>query len=184
MQAEALKVHIANQQRPLTQTLELVVVSPLTRALETAIGAFGGTISTALGDEPHLMLPQEAIEGVRPARPGVSAAGVPPFVACELCREHLGVHPCDRRRNLSHYKARYPAVDWTNIESEKARRGAASAAWPARRWAPPAADMSVPARGRTHCGCQTCASRTSTWPSGPPPSCAGSWHGRSSTSLS
>jgi hypothetical protein len=97
-------------------------VSPLTRAIETAVGAFGGAVPAPLGDGPLLMLPQEAVEGVRPARPGVSAAGVPPFVACELCREHLGVHPCDRRRDLAHYKARYPAVDWSNIDSEKVRR--------------------------------------------------------------
>jgi hypothetical protein len=92
-----------------------VVVSPLTRAVETAIGAFGGGPATS---GPLLMLPQDGVEGVRAARTGASAAGVPPFVACELCREHLGVHPCDRRRTLSHLKERFPAVDWTNIESE------------------------------------------------------------------
>ena len=91
------------------------MVSPLTRAVETAVGAFGGgpAASGAL-----LMLPQDAVEGVRAGRPGSSAVGVPPFVACELCREHLGVHPCDRRRSLSHLKERFPAVDWSNIESE------------------------------------------------------------------
>jgi hypothetical protein len=58
----------------------------------------------------------------------VSAAGAPPFVACELCREHLGVHPCDRRRELSFYKARFPGVDWSGIESEQARTFDARAA--------------------------------------------------------
>ena len=91
------------------------MVSPLTRAVETAIGAFGGGPASS---GPLLMLPQDGVDGVRAARPGASAAGVPPFVACELCREHLGVHPCDRRRSLSHLKERFPAVDWSNIESE------------------------------------------------------------------
>jgi hypothetical protein len=30
----------------------------------------------------------------------------------QLCREQLGVHPCDKRRPLAHYRERYPAVDF------------------------------------------------------------------------
>jgi hypothetical protein len=35
-----------------------------------------------------------------------------------LCRETLGVHPCDKRRDVSHYKQRFPAVDFSLIDSE------------------------------------------------------------------
>jgi len=119
VQAASLKAHIASQSRPLSDTLQLVVVSPLTRALETAVAAFGGDCPAAPG-APLLMRAQEALpEQLRVARPGVSALGAPPFVACELCREHLGVHPCDRRRALSYYRAAYPAVDWSLIEHEE-----------------------------------------------------------------
>ena len=117
-QAASLKAHIATQSRPLSDTLQLVVVSPLTRALETAVAAFGGDCPAAPG-APLLMRAQEALPELRVARPGVSAQGAPPFVACELCREHLGVHPCDRRRALSYYRAAYPAVDWSLIEHEE-----------------------------------------------------------------
>ena len=111
---------MASQDKPLTSALQLVVVSPLTRAVETAVAAFGGA-SPALPGEPLLMEAQCAVEGLRVERPSVSAVGVPPFLACELCREHLGVHPCDRRRPLSSYRKAYPAVDWSQVESEEAR---------------------------------------------------------------
>jgi broad specificity phosphatase PhoE len=109
-QATALRAHVQKQPR-LRSALDLVVVSPLTRALQTAVAAFGGE-DTASADEPLLM-------SASAGRQGVSARGAPPFVACELCREHLGVHPCDRRRTLSEYKEAFPAVDWTEISTEE-----------------------------------------------------------------
>ena len=120
-QGSSLKAHLEQQERPLTASLELVVVSPLTRAVETAVAAFGGACPAAEG-EPLLMVAQAEVEGLRVSRPAVSAVGVPPFVVCELCREHLGVHPCDRRRSLSAYKAAYPALDWSHVQSEEVRR--------------------------------------------------------------
>ena len=33
----------------------------------------------------------------------------------QLCREHLGRHPCDKRRALSHYKKHFPAVDFSLV---------------------------------------------------------------------
>lgn len=119
-QGAALKAHVASQDKPLTATLQLVVVSPLTRAVETAVAAFGGACP-ALPGEPLLMEAQSAVEGLRVERPSVSAVGVPPFLVCELCREHLGVHPCDRRRPLSYYRKAYPALDWSQVEEEEAR---------------------------------------------------------------
>ena len=38
-----------------------------------------------------------------------------PSSVMQLCREHLGRHPCDKRRNLSHYKKQFPAVDFSLV---------------------------------------------------------------------
>ena len=114
-QAQALRQHVATH--GLAARLEVVVVSPLTRAVETAVAAFGGDSPVPSG-APCLMAARPEVEGLCTAHPG-AAAGPLPFVACELCREHLGVHPCDRRRPLSHYQAAFPAVDWSHITQEQ-----------------------------------------------------------------
>ena len=58
-----------------------------------------------------------ALQGRQAPHAGVSAAGCPPFIAWEECREHLGRHPCDQRRALSHYRARFPAVDFSLVRA-------------------------------------------------------------------
>lgn len=60
------------------------------RAMQTAVGAFGGGIWHE--NDPVLPLMTEvcAEAGVSAAHPAASVTSVP-FVACELCREHLGV---------------------------------------------------------------------------------------------
>jgi len=119
-QAEALGRHIRDSGiRP-----QLVVVSPLTRALQTAAAAFGTGVweeggASANGVQPPLMRAREDIEGLQVAHAAISAQGAPPFLAHELCREHLGVHPCDRRRAVSHYREQFPAVDFSLIETEE-----------------------------------------------------------------
>jgi hypothetical protein len=35
------------------------------------------------------------------------------------CREHIGVHPCDRRFSISSKRAMFPAVDFSHIASEE-----------------------------------------------------------------
>jgi broad specificity phosphatase PhoE len=71
--------------------LDLVVVSPLTRTLQTAV--------LALGD------PQ--------------SPGAPPFVANELCRERVAHFMCDGRRNKSELEAEFPGVDFSLVECEE-----------------------------------------------------------------
>lgn len=68
--------------------MQLVVTSPLTRALETAVGAFGGGKWQGRGG--ILMLEQMAIPGVRAAHDTIAAVAGLPFVAFEGCRERLG----------------------------------------------------------------------------------------------
>ena len=36
----------------------------------------------------------------------------PPIVADEACREHIGEHPCDRRRPISEQRRDFPGVDF------------------------------------------------------------------------
>ena len=119
-QCAALKAHLAAAPKGqhLLDRVELVVVSPLMRALETAVGSLGGATPAPSG-EPVLMASQSPLEGVRPGHDAVSGAGLPSFVACELCREHLGLHPCDRRRTISEYKEMFPGVDFSLIENDE-----------------------------------------------------------------
>jgi broad specificity phosphatase PhoE len=71
--------------------LQLVVVSPLTRTLQTAF------LSLGRADEP----------------------GAPPFVATELCRERIADFTCDRRRTITELRKDFPGVDFSEIESEE-----------------------------------------------------------------
>jgi broad specificity phosphatase PhoE len=120
-QAHALRAELINQRaagpgnggrRPIRPAV--VLTSPLTRALETAAAAFGGPVLSGSeeGGPALLMRAQQAQPGVREQHPPISALGAPPFAAVELAREHLGVHPCDRRGPLSIKRAAFPAVDF------------------------------------------------------------------------
>lgn len=64
--------------------VDVVLVSPLTRTLETA----------------SLMFPQAVAEDGKTGGGG-GTSRAPPFVAVELCREAFGGHPCDQRRPIS-----------------------------------------------------------------------------------
>lgn len=116
-QAEALHQHIANL--PDRLEVDLVVSSPLTRTLETATGVFGSQEWKDSSQGTPLMRKQPAKQEHQVKRSAMSTTGCPPFIAHELCREHLGRHPCDKRRSLSHYKQQFPAVDFSLIESEE-----------------------------------------------------------------
>ena len=59
------------------------------RAMQTAVGAFGGGVWHHGDARLPLMSEVDAVDGVSAAHPAVGAAAVP-LVACELCREHLG----------------------------------------------------------------------------------------------
>jgi len=68
--------------------VDVVLVSPLTRTLETAT----------------LMFPP--------------AAHPLPFVAVELCREAHGGHPCDQRRPVSVVRRDFPHVDFGGVGTD------------------------------------------------------------------
>ncbi|GMQ01330.1 hypothetical protein CsSME_00047997 [Camellia sinensis var. sinensis] len=107
-----LRKHV--QSRGLFKSIELVITSPLLRTMQTAVGVFGGDGYTDKIDALPLMVANAGNSD----RPAISSLNSPPIIAVELCREHLGVHPCDRRRSISDYQCLFPAVDFSLIESD------------------------------------------------------------------
>ncbi|KAL9244022.1 hypothetical protein vseg_017839 [Gypsophila vaccaria] len=112
-QVDNLRKHV--QATGLCKNIELVITSPLTRTMQTAAGVFGGgEYSDGIG-VPPLMVAGEGNSG----RPAISSFGCSPFLAVELCREILGVHPCDKRRTKREYQSSFPAIDFSLIESDE-----------------------------------------------------------------
>ncbi|KAK7319527.1 hypothetical protein RJT34_04249 [Clitoria ternatea] len=112
-QVHNLRNHVRSSQ--LIDKIDLVVASPLLRTLQTAVGVFGGEGYTEKTD----VLPLMVANAGNSNRAAISSLNCPPIVAIELCREHLGVHPCDRRRSISEYQFLFPAVDFSLIDSDE-----------------------------------------------------------------
>ncbi|GAB4839093.1 hypothetical protein Ancab_028621 [Ancistrocladus abbreviatus] len=112
-QVDNLRKHV--HATGLSKGIELVITSPLTRTMQTAAGVFGGDGYTDAIDVLPLMVANTG----NSERPAISSLNCPPFLAVELCREHLGVHPCDKRRSITEYKLLFPAFDFSLIESDE-----------------------------------------------------------------
>ncbi|RYG96422.1 hypothetical protein EON65_54425 [archaeon] len=80
---------LSEKMKHVTAHSQLLVVSPMSRTLQTASHSF-----------PHL---QHKI----------------PWVSIECIRERTGLHPCDKRRALSVYKQQYTYVDFDHIHHEE-----------------------------------------------------------------
>ncbi|KAG6434693.1 hypothetical protein SASPL_106333 [Salvia splendens] len=130
-QVDNLRKHVHST--GLSKKIELVVVSPLLRTMQTAVGVFGG----AGFDDGINAAPLMTENTGKSNRPAISTLNAPPFVAMELCREHLcdvgycnscqfrkipifaldlimaGVHWCDKRRSITEYKPLFPAIDFS-----------------------------------------------------------------------
>ncbi|KAL4029600.1 hypothetical protein IC575_007820 [Cucumis melo] len=112
-QVDNLRKHV--QSCGLSKRIELVITSPLFRTMETAVGTFGGE-----GYSDGINVPPLMIENAGDCnRPAISSLNCPPFLAVELCREHLGVHPCDKRRSINEYRSLFPAIDFSLIEHDE-----------------------------------------------------------------
>ncbi|XP_021284679.1 phosphoglycerate mutase-like protein 1 [Herrania umbratica] len=85
--------------RGLLKRVELVVTSPLYRTMQTAFGVFGS--------ESHG-------EGA-----AISAVNCPEIMAVELCRDKMGVRPCDMRRRVSECQALFPSLDFSMMDGEE-----------------------------------------------------------------
>lgn len=81
--------------------VDLVVVSSLSRAIQTAELSFG------------------ALGGARP-----------PFVSTELCRERISKYTCDWRRPRSELQVDFPAVDFSLLEGEEDQLWHRKEHWP------------------------------------------------------
>jgi len=89
-QADGLKFQLVDNMKP-----EIVVVSPLTRALQTATIAFHQVNE----DSSHSFSP--------------------PLIALEEIREHFGERPCDKRSAVRNLKQRFPHVNFDLIETDE-----------------------------------------------------------------
>ncbi|KAI4294926.1 hypothetical protein MLD38_032406 [Melastoma candidum] len=103
------------QSSGLSKKVDLVITSPLMRTLQTAVGVFGGEGYLNEPDIPPLMMENAGKSG----RAAISSLNCPPIVAVELCREHLGVRPCDKRSSISDYRTLFPGVDFSLVESDE-----------------------------------------------------------------
>lgn len=112
-QIDNLREHVLSH--GLLKRIQLVIVSPLQRTMQTAVGVFGGeTIEEGTAEIP-LMVAEANDRG----RGAVSSLNRPPFIAVELCRERIGVNTGDKRDRVSKYKTLFPAIDFSLIESDE-----------------------------------------------------------------
>ncbi|KAK7302621.1 hypothetical protein RJT34_13513 [Clitoria ternatea] len=113
-QVDNLRKHV--HASGLMKRIDLVIASPLLRTLQTAVGVFGGEGHTDRTDGPPPLMVSNAGNSSRAA---ISSLNCPPIVTVELCRERLGVHPCDKRRSISEYQFLFPAIDFSLIDSNE-----------------------------------------------------------------
>ncbi|KAK1323138.1 hypothetical protein QJS10_CPA02g00187 [Acorus calamus] len=112
-QVESLRKHV--HACGLTKRIDLVITSPLLRTMQTAVGVFGGETYVDGLSVPPLMVANAG----NSSRSAILSTNCPPFIAVEDCREHLGVHPCDKRRSISEYQQIFPAIDFSLIENDE-----------------------------------------------------------------
>ncbi|XP_038897794.1 phosphoglycerate mutase-like protein 1 isoform X2 [Benincasa hispida] len=88
-QVDNLRKHV--QSCGISKTIELVIVSPLLRTMQTAVGTFGGDEYKDGINVPPLMVANAGGSN----HPAISSLNCPPFLAVELCRERLIEHDND-----------------------------------------------------------------------------------------
>ncbi|CAM0908046.1 unnamed protein product [Alopecurus aequalis] len=112
-QVDYLREHVAKC--GLAKKIDLVIVSPLLRTLQTAVGVFGGGNCTDGVSASPLM-----VEGAgQSGRPAISSLNCPPFLAVEACRENAGLYPCDKRSSITKQRTLFPAIDFSLIENDE-----------------------------------------------------------------
>ncbi len=101
--------------------VDVILVSPLTRTLQTATEMFPDAARSIAA----AAIAASAAVGGGAGGGGVSAlippqvAGQPSFVAIEMCREAHGGHPCDQRRSIALLRKDFPHVDFSLIDTDE-----------------------------------------------------------------
>lgn len=93
-----------------------MVTSPMTRALETAVGIFGFEKPR---DESELIGIQRSADETGPGHPAFYKSRHLPIIAQELCRECLQGNLCDTRRSRKELKEEFPGVDFSRVEYDE-----------------------------------------------------------------
>ncbi|XP_056862036.1 phosphoglycerate mutase-like protein isoform X2 [Raphanus sativus] len=84
----------------LLNTVQLVITSPLRRAMQTSVGIFRGQEDMNQFD----------------IFPKVNNS--PPIVALEICRERMGLYPCDKRESIGTYRTCFSEIDFTMSDED------------------------------------------------------------------
>uniref|UniRef100_A0A2P2JHE1 Phosphoglycerate mutase-like protein 1 n=1 Tax=Rhizophora mucronata TaxID=61149 RepID=A0A2P2JHE1_RHIMU len=79
--------------------------------MQTAVGVFGSN------EHINGIIPPESREEIK--EDNVLPKICPRFIATDLCRERVGVHPCDKRRDISEHQPLFPAIDFSMVESNE-----------------------------------------------------------------
>ncbi|XVE95143.1 hypothetical protein REPUB_Repub02eG0071000 [Reevesia pubescens] len=94
----------------LLERIEVVITSPMSRTLQTAVGIFGGE-----NQPDRLDVTSFEDENVKSDD---ETSTLIPIIAYELCRERMGKYECDKRGSISQYRSRFPTADFSLIENE------------------------------------------------------------------
>ncbi|CAN1341120.1 Phosphoglycerate mutase-like protein 1 [Linum perenne] len=92
-QVQDLRSHVVSS--GLLERIQLVITSPLSRTMQTAVKVFDS-------------MPKREEYGDAEETLNVK---LPPILAHELCRERLGLHPCDKRKTVTEYRSIFPDVE-------------------------------------------------------------------------
>ena len=105
---QAHSLHTHAERHAAIAGIQLVVTSPLTRALETAAGAFGSPKGTKI-----LMASQTSVPNLQEAHEPIYVQEGKTYIAHETCRERLGPSSCDARRSRDILEESFPGVDFS-----------------------------------------------------------------------
>ncbi|XP_044474996.1 phosphoglycerate mutase-like protein 1 [Mangifera indica] len=102
----------------LLKKIDLVVISPQLRAMQTAVGVFGC--------EDHMNVygldkckPPVTVANDLNAKPALNCCSCPALLAFEKCRDRMGLRPSDKRRSVSEYQSIFPSMDFSLMESDE-----------------------------------------------------------------
>ncbi|KAL4279795.1 hypothetical protein GQ457_03G034580 [Hibiscus cannabinus] len=93
----------------LLRKIDLVITSPLSRTMQTAMRVFGSEGQAGGGYKDNF----SAIPG------GDLNCPCPQIMAVELCRDRMGQRPCDMRRRVSECQALFPCIDFSMMDGEE-----------------------------------------------------------------